>query len=176
MMSYYTPSILEALAGVKFKSILEVGCGNGCHLVEIKKQRPQVRAEGFDVAENEHENATTLAKEAGVDITFRVLDLLGCLPYRAKSFDVVLTAAVLILIPQESIVEVAAKLKRIARKTIVIMDRHDESKDKFGVREDSGTGPNTRMVRNYKELFAPYQTVEAFPVPRWRGEILVITL
>lgn len=164
-MAGYTQSILDAFEGLEIGSVLDVGCGNATHLLELRDKFPDAYLRGCDTAENEIENATNAV--IGKDIFIDNVDMYD-LPYK-NPFDVILLAAVLILVPPEKIVDLAESIKKIAKKHIIIMDRHDEGQTIFG--EIEGSGRTLRAKRNYKKLFNLPVSYES-PVSPWNGFVL----
>src|SRR3989344_7196768 len=79
--------VIQLLEGEKIKSILDVGCGEGNLLIELKKKRLNVQ--GIDISEE----ALEKAKQRKLNV--KKADLDKGLPLNANSFDAVITVSVL---------------------------------------------------------------------------------
>ena len=89
-------------------NLLDVGCGNGFFLRQVKKKFPKLELFGSDIMD----------KGESRDYNF-ILSQIEHLPFEDKSIDVVTCAHTLehILNPQKAI----AELKRVARKQVIIV-------------------------------------------------------
>ena len=79
------PYVLNSLMPVKFKNILDIGCGTGSLLSKLLYQKPQVRAFGLDLSEKMLE----VAKERLPKNVELVYGEAEALPYDNKKFEVV---------------------------------------------------------------------------------------
>ena len=148
-------TLLGLLDGLDFKSILEVGCGCGSNLSLIKKEYPDVRLAGIDI----NRSSIIKAKENLKDVQLIVGDV-NDLPFKDKSFDVVLSDAVLMYISPEEIKKVKFEMLRVARKALILVEFHSEGLSSLG---DTMFG---HWARNYKELFKDYD-VQLTKVRNW---------
>lgn len=73
------------------QSVLDLGCGTGSLLVQLKKRHPDAIAVGLDADPEILELATKKAAAAGVDIEF-VLGPGAALPLQPESFDRILSS------------------------------------------------------------------------------------
>src|SRR3990167_5904306 len=111
-MSIYHERLQKKLFRLKFKSLLDFGCGfDLIELRVLRKKFPKVKLMGFDWILTDK----SFAYAEVFDIDLKKLDWsAGGLPYKDKSFDVCLSGATLICMPE---VETAIKeMKRIAKK------------------------------------------------------------
>ncbi|MFA5197779.1 MAG: class I SAM-dependent methyltransferase [Patescibacteria group bacterium] len=116
--------IISELKSLKFKSLLDVGCGEGCDIEQIHKEFPKVNLTGIDRRPERIE----IAVEKLPDASLMVGDIRD-LKYKGGSFDVVLSDATLYQNKPEEIIEILRKLRRIAKKYIFLIETHSEVKD-----------------------------------------------
>ncbi|MBN2407212.1 MAG: class I SAM-dependent methyltransferase [Elusimicrobia bacterium] len=70
--------ILPVIDGMRFGSLLDVGCGSGIFSMEIAKRRPDARITGIDSDPSLVEKASAIADRAGLsNCSFSVQDVLG---------------------------------------------------------------------------------------------------
>jgi SAM-dependent methyltransferase len=95
-MSRHTRRLIWSLIGnLKFRSVLDVGCGQGSPLEEVARRRPGVELAGVDFSPR----AVELARERMPNATFSVLDLTqGALD---RKFDLIICTDVLEHIPDD---------------------------------------------------------------------------
>jgi SAM-dependent methyltransferase len=101
-MKRYGPSsrhtrrlIMNMVSSLEFRSVLDVGCGQGSPLEEIEERRPGVELAGVDLSEQ----AVTLARRRLPRASFSVLDLTeGPLD---RTFDLIVCSDVLEHIPDD---------------------------------------------------------------------------
>jgi len=142
--------IVDLVKSANPESILEFGCGYGQNLYNIKKTIPNIKAVGIDINENSIKEGLGKIKSEGVDVDMSVKDILTT-DFPEKSFDVVLTDAVLLMmeLKEEQIVGVIQKIVDTAKKKIVLCEWHDDRIDLPGFDVSIG---NVRIARNYVEL------------------------
>lgn len=116
--------ILHAINNVMpIGSLLEVGCNVGPNLAEIHDIYPSIQLTGIDVnteAIAEAQRLVPFAKTLVAD--------LKQLPFENKSFDAVLSDAVLLYIEPKKIVPVLDELDRVTRKAMILVERYHRSK------------------------------------------------
>lgn len=169
-MNIYHGPLLKKLFRLKFKSLLDFGCGYELiDLRALRKRFPKVKLSGFDWIVDDRSFA--FAEAFNVDL--KKLDWnAGGLPYKDKSMDVCLSAATMICMPN---VETAIKeMKRIAKKYIVLVELQGEFKD-FTTGESVPSYNTTRIMRDYPKLFG--LKFKKFDIPKdlwpgsgWQGE------
>ena len=124
--SYFTPDhvhrelIIKALRGMKFGSVLEIGCGAGANLYKISQRFPGVEIGGIDINKEAIETCKKLMPEAAV---FEVSSA-DKMFLQDKSADVVLTDACLIYIDPLHINKVMKEIKRVSRKYVLFVEFH----------------------------------------------------
>jgi ubiquinone/menaquinone biosynthesis C-methylase UbiE len=94
--------VLRLLSDVSGKSVLDVGCGNGRHTVELARRTPLVV--GIDLSKRLVKMAEGRVRKSG--LAHRAMLVVGdalFLPFRRASFDIVTCIAVLHHIPTEGL-------------------------------------------------------------------------
>lgn len=112
-----------------FRSVLEIGCASGPNLYLLSAKFPDAEFFGIDISDKAVETGNKWFNKSGFSNVrlFRAgADDLGRFP--DKSIDIVFSDAVLIYVGPERIRKVAAEMARVARKAIVLNERHDGSK------------------------------------------------
>jgi SAM-dependent methyltransferase len=102
------------------RSFLELGCGAGRNLVELRRQRADADLRGVDA--NADGVAVARAAVPGADIEVGSLYELGA--FADDSADVVFTAGVLMHIPHDHVEAVVREMLRIARVAVVHSELH----------------------------------------------------
>jgi len=108
-MNGYDSQIIDHLKDRKFKSILDVGCGDGDLIRAIQEEFPRVSVAGCDISDK-----------------CKYCDITKKLPYNANSYDIVCTAAVLIYFSDEMAERILRKIKRVARKEVFFVEMHND--------------------------------------------------
>ncbi len=150
-----------------FQSLLEVGCGNGPNLHLLAKAFPDAVFRGVDINPNFVKAGTKWFKENGVSnvglLVGKANDLVG---FPDKSFDIVLTDAVLIYVGPDKIRKVLTDAVRIARRAVILVEWHSpDANNPLGVYE-------RHWVRNYEALLKtldPNVSVKVFRLPEGGG-------
>lgn len=97
------------------ESILDVGCGQGMPMQMIKKRMRVRKSVGVDLFEPYIEES----KKKGIHDEYLVCDIRK-LPYKNRSFDVVLALQVLEHLPKKDAWKVLEKMEKIARKQVIV--------------------------------------------------------
>ncbi len=113
--------LLKELNKIKFDSLLDIGCGEAMDIDLIHQEFPKVKLVGIDRRPERIE----IAVEKVPDASFVVGDIRS-LDYKDKSFDVVLSDAVLYQNKPEEVVQILGEMKRIAKKYIFLIETHSE--------------------------------------------------
>ncbi len=99
-------------------SVLDVGCGNARNLIPIAKKG--LKCVGIDFSKNMIKNAMAMSKKSDVEIDFVVADALY-LPFKDKSFDSVISTAVLHHIsPRKKRIKALKEMKRVCKGSIYV--------------------------------------------------------
>jgi SAM-dependent methyltransferase len=106
-------------------SFLELGCGAGRNLAELRRQAQDVELSGIDV----NAGALEVARRSVAGGAFSVGSLydLGEVPDR--SVDVVFTTGVLMHVPHERVDAVVQEMLRIARVAVVHSELHGQPRE-----------------------------------------------
>lgn len=150
-----------------FQSLLEVGCGNGPNLLLLAKTFPEAVFRGVDINPNFVKSGTKWIQESGVSnaslLVGKADDLAG---FPDKSFDIILTDAVLIYVGPDKIRKVLTEAVRIARRAVILVEWHSpDPANSLGFYE-------RHWVRNYDALLKtvdPKISVQVFPLPEGGG-------
>ena len=147
--------LLKELKKLEFDSLLEIGCSYAPNLSLIKKEYPNVKLAGIDI--NRDAILRAILRVEGAQL---IVGDVNDLPFKDKSFDIVLSDGVLVYVSPEEIDKVKSEMLRVARKAIILVEFHSEGLDKKGEISFSHRG------RNYKELFKEYE-VEITKITNW---------
>ena len=148
-------TLLKELKKLEFDSLLEIGCSYAPNLSLIKKEYPDVKLAGIDINRDSILRARLRVKDAEL-----VVGDVNDLPFKDKSFDIVLSDGVLIYTTPEEIEKVKSEMIRVARKAIVLVEFHSEGLDTKGEITFSHWG------RNYEKLFSEYK-VKLIKITNW---------
>jgi len=143
--------VVDIVKSFNPESILELGCGWGNNLRNIKIAIPDIKAVGTDI--NLTRMQQGMSKIRGENLDVRMVEQnIKNIDYSPNSFDVVLTDAVLLMIEltEEELKKIFMNMKRIAKKAIVLVEWHDEE-----IKDLTGKNIGFRFVRNYKKLLEP---------------------
>jgi len=147
-----TPSnlIIEELKDIKWNSILEVGCGTGAVLSEIKKEFPTKTIKGIDCEANweddRYKGHVQYAKSVGLNVEYgNGMNI----DFNDKSFDIVFCQAVLVMNKKEDFKQIIKEMIRVAKKEVIMIEMHNECRLKDGEYYD---GVPNRLVANYRFL------------------------
>ncbi len=171
--------IVDLLRETNPESVLELGCGYGQNLYNIKKAFPNARVVGIDENRLRIVLGKSKMEEEGLDIKMSIGNIFTE-EFPEKSFDVVLTDATLLMIKmtEEEIKSVIQKIVKTARKMIVLVEWHN-----FNVKLP-GLDVGERFVRNYVELLNMFGvkdiklrkiTEEEWASPNWHTVGFFIT-
>lgn len=116
--------IINELAKLQWRSLLEVGCGAGANLVRIRQQWPAAEVGGIDI----NREAITVAQKYLPNA--RYMDV--CDPrdifLSDKSVDVVMSDACLIYFGRWEIRKALRDMKRVARNHLLLCELHSEKR------------------------------------------------
>lgn len=136
--------IVDALRGMKFTQVLELGCASGPNLIRIIREFPGVQVGGIDISPDAIETARKILPPNSV---LDVGTAENCF-FADKCADVVLSDACLIYMGPEKINKVIAEMKRVTRKHVVFVEFYEPSWWKrLAIRWKSGY-----FAHDYKKL------------------------
>ena len=108
--------------------ILDMGCGKGYLLYEIKKILPEIQISGFDISKYAIKNSKKEIKKY-----LSIKDIKNKLKYKKKSFDLVMSLG---LFHNLNLVEIEKSLKqinRIAKKSFIMVESYRNEKELFNL-------------------------------------------
>lgn len=108
--------------------ILDVGCGKGFLLYEIKKLLPGSRIAGFDISRYAVENAKD---EVRSDLfVHRAQDRY---PFKDKEFDLVISVATLFNLYLYELEDALKEIERVGRNKYVVLESYRDEKELFNL-------------------------------------------
>lgn len=172
--------IVELVKEVSAESVLEVGCGSGRNLKLIQDAIPGIKAVGTDI-----DTARMQSGRDRKDGTYEMIEQdIRELDFPDKSFDVVFTSAVFLMIDltPEEIKNIIERMKRIAKKRIILVEFHHDMAGIPGFETQK-----YRFVRDYKATMKEVGlenikdikiTKELWDAPMWElyGHFLIVDL
>lgn len=174
--------LLEAIsAQYPFESLFEAGCAIGQNFATLYQLFPSARMQGIDLDEESVALALGWAKREKVAdrVHFERMDVRDLRKFGDGEFDCVISSAFLLYIGAREIQSVASELLRIASRSVILLEQHQESSQfadqHLGVKTFDHNGGPAYWVRDYRKLFheaAPRAKIELAPVrnPRWQTE------
>lgn len=142
--------LLSIISDFHPDSALEIGCNSGPNLFRIAKQFPSARLHGIDISSQAIEMGKKQLMEVSVsNVKLEVGKADDLSAFGDRSFDVVLTDAVLIYIGKDKIAQVINEMLRVARKAIVLVEWHDAKANPEG----TFLMKKGYWVRDYNSLF-----------------------
>lgn len=103
---------------LKYKTIIDIGCGTGALCSVLNKEGLQVT--GIDTAEKMLKIAKSKPENKGIH--FIRADILERLPFNDKSFEIAITSYVAHGLEQEQRRQMYAEMGRVAKKWVIIHD------------------------------------------------------
>ena len=169
-------------AGIPAASIVEIGCGAGGVLAELRKAFPQARLEGFDIAPDA---ASFWPRHAGAGIDFRLGDFFD--GSAGKTYDIALVLDVLehLADPMDFLARLRGRAKHVVLHIPLDLSAFTvlrevpllEARDKVGHLHYYTKGLALALLREsaYEVLEADY-TGAAFHAPRRRWQTAAAAL
>ena len=133
--------IIDELKKIEFDSLLEVGCGDGENLYWIQKAFPNVKLAGIDT----DDDRMNVIRTEMPSVEVLKADV-GNIPFDDKSFDIVLSDAVLMYVRE--INPAINEIERVAKKAIILSELNTDS-----------NVDNMAHFKNYKKLFGDKLTI-----------------
>ena len=127
-----------------FESALDVGCGTGALTAELSKRFPTT---GLDGAKNMIHQAQRLSPS----LTFVHNDVSHGLPCEDDSFDLVISSFVLHGLSELQRLELLKEMKRVSRKTVILIDYHEGKHPLISLIEWIEHGDYFRFMDHFKE-------------------------
>ncbi len=132
----YIPNLLEPIAIKIIKNfnlsnnskILDVGCGKGFLLYEIKRLLPKITVKGFDISAYAIKNAKEEVKEK-----LFVHKAQDKYPFKNKYFDLVISFNCLHNLKIYEIKEAVSEINRVAKKSFIVVESYKNTKQLFNL-------------------------------------------
>ena len=163
----YRRHLLNALKGEDFKNILELGCGYGENLFAVRKKF-DVECTGIDIDGVRTEEGNRTRIREGIDKVEILHDDARNTIIPDKSYDIVFTYALLLMITETACRQCIQNAIRIAKKKIILIEMYND----FGEMMEIKNG-KTRYSRNYetilKEMGLKNITKKKIPQDDWPG-------
>ena len=118
--------LIDFLKTCKISSVLEIGCACGANLYNIKKEFPNIKIAGCDIAEDAIKTADEIFRaeypeekflpstsDGNAEIDFRVGGI-EAIPFHGMAFDMIITDACLIYINKKHIQRAMREIRRVA--------------------------------------------------------------
>jgi ubiquinone/menaquinone biosynthesis C-methylase UbiE len=133
--------IIKILKKWKFDSLLEVGCNAAPNLKRIEEEFPDVKLAGIDISEGSIETAKKLIPKAEL-----YTGVAEKLPFADKSFDVILSDAVMFYLDYFEIEAAMKEIKRVGKKYLLMVELQQYGNKNIG----------SYFGRNYEELLKDF--------------------
>lgn len=143
------------------ESILEVGCNSGPNLALLQEELRDVKLAGIDL----NEESIWIAKTGLPSVDLRTASVLN-IPFKDKSFDVVLADAVLMYVHGDDWERALSELDRVAKNAIILCEWGSNKKQEikhFHWARDYGDW----LMQKGFGVFTRKLTKEEWPNPRW---------
>ena len=151
------PTMKELLGVIKNKKILDAGCGFGFYSIYCAQQGAIVHA--VDISETMIELAKREAKEADVEIEFKVQDITNLTGFLTNTFDIVISANAACFEVSKFLREASRVLK--PKGILYLVEVHPIITTKYGDYLDKG-------IRKAKNVFGKLEPSD--PDYEWQWE------
>lgn len=132
----------------KNSSILDVGCGKGFMLYDLKKKIPGLKINGIDVSKYAIKNSKKEVKK------YLKVANAKKLPFKDKSFDVVVSINTVHNLPLKECKKAILEIQRVSKKNCFItVDAYRNIKQKKRMYAWNLTAKTILSVSNWKKLF-----------------------
>jgi len=167
--------LIEILKACQFSKVCEIGCACGANLYKIKKVFPWVSISGCDLSED----AIKTARRIDTKADFRVGSATD-IPFKDKSFDLVITDACLIYIDCKNISRVISEIRRIGSGgKVLFVEFHSENwLKRMGLLFSRYTAYNYIKIlnkHNFKNIKTVKITKDKWPSKIWSLYGYIIT-
>ena len=108
-----------------FKSLLDIGCGNGLNIDILSNEIPYSEFHGVDINKKVIETNQKRSKSK-INCKYYVRNINDLYLFKKKSFDYVMTDSVLIYHGPDRIMQILFEFKRIASKGIILREQSME--------------------------------------------------
>ena len=152
--------IAKEVRGLKFSSLLEVGCGYGKQLKNLLGS--EVSLTGCDFSHTQLEKAKEYCPEMAARLAEADAE---AIPFRDKSFDAVLTSAVILHNKQEKAQKIIAELIRVCRRYLIHNEDTDITFSRYGYDlSETYRQMNFKIVASKQIPSAPDPSITQFTI------------
>jgi len=145
------------------ENILEIGCASGPNLYLLKKRFPNIKTFGIDISKYAvRVGQEWFNNEKITDFKFSEGKADDLREFSDKSIDIIFTDAILIYIGPEKIRKVIKEIMRVARKAVILNERHDSST--FCSYKD-------HWIYNYEALLSNFINIEKIMITKIPKEL-----
>tara|TARA_B100001057_G_scaffold493585_1_gene588348 strand:+ start:3663 stop:4325 length:663 start_codon:yes stop_codon:yes gene_type:complete len=131
IQNYWKKTAIKIINTYKLKndsSILDIGCGKGFLLFEIKKLIPEINIIGIDKSKYAITNAKKEIKKS-----LRIYDATKKLPFKKNSFDLVISLGTLHNFSLSSLSKCIFEINRIAKKSYLMVESYRNDRELFNL-------------------------------------------
>jgi len=143
--------LIEIYALDNGSSVLDVGCGKGFLLYELKRKLPGLSITGFDISEY----AVSNAKEE-IRSNLFIHDAGTKFPFMNKKFDFSLSLTTLHNLKIDGLKSALQEIERVSRQSYVVLDSYRDEKELFNLQCWSLTCEQFFRPEEWKWLFSEF--------------------
>ena len=148
--------LVESIAAFSpLHSILEVGCASGPNVCLLARRFPEASIVGVDINPSAVDYGNERFRELGIsNAELQVGKADNLWRFKSRSFDIVLTNALLVCIGRDKIREVVGQLLRVTSRALIMMECHcfEFCNDGNGL----GFYRDGVWIRDYEALLRPF--------------------
>ena len=129
-------------------SVLDVGCGKGFFLYDLKKKIPNIRIAGLDISKYAIKNGKKEVKK------FLKVGSADKLPFKDNSFDYVISINTIHNLPQKKCEKALLEINRVTKKkSFVTVDAYRNNRERERMYDWNLTAKTILSVKNWKKIF-----------------------
>jgi SAM-dependent methyltransferase len=111
-------ALVEFLKDLRFRNILEVGCGYG-RILKLVGDSFDARLVGIDLSRDQLTRVRGYVRGRGVDLSQQIISNLA---YADETFDIVFSCNVLLHVPPNKLRRALGEMTRVSKRHIVLME------------------------------------------------------
>jgi SAM-dependent methyltransferase len=155
----YISGLLEPLAKslinlynlTNTSSVLDVGCGKGFLLFEIKKKLPQLKVSGFDISNYAIKNSKIEIRN-----NLFVHKAENIYPFKNKTFDLVLSINTLHNLGVSNLKKALIEIERVGKKKYIVVESYRNEQELFNLQCWALTGSSFFSKDDWEWLFKEF--------------------